>query len=180
MAKACCFTGPRPKKLFGYDHDAYLPLYAKLEQTIRNLINEGYTDFITGAAQGVDQLAFWAVEHIKRENPGKGIRNIVYLPFPEFGSQWPEDTTFGRKELRLLLSRADEVRTVCPDVKATDKSAVSALFKRNHAMVNDSEMVVGVYHGSWKSVTRGSGTAECLQYAEKTGRYITTIDPLAA
>ena len=62
-----CFTGRRPKDLFGYNHDAYIPMVEAIKRDLRGFVSNGYTEFISGGAQGFDQLAFWAVNALKRE-----------------------------------------------------------------------------------------------------------------
>ena len=75
-----CFTGHRPKRLAGYNSRApYTTFVGKLKQMLVPLIRQGYTCFITGGAQGIDQLAFWAVEGLKKE--GYMVQNIVYVPY---------------------------------------------------------------------------------------------------
>ena len=57
-----CFTGPRPKNLFGYDDDeAYKYLLAVTKEVVDLFYYYGYRYFISGGAQGFDQIAFWAV-----------------------------------------------------------------------------------------------------------------------
>lgn len=85
---AVCFTGRRPRDLFGYaSHKAYMPLRARLEKAIEQFIDtEDVDTFISGGAQGVDQLAFWAVENVKKRRPS--IRNVVYVPFKGQERRW--------------------------------------------------------------------------------------------
>ena len=64
--KTVCFTEHRPKGIIAdrpYD-ESNRPVYQKivdgLTVSIERLIEQGYTNFISGGAQGFDQLAFWA------------------------------------------------------------------------------------------------------------------------
>ena len=58
-----CFTGHRPKDLFGYtDKTPYISIINALKPFLSVLYENGYTDYISGGAQGFDQLAFWAVQ----------------------------------------------------------------------------------------------------------------------
>lgn len=77
----CCFTGRRPKDLYGYDKNLYIPMVDALKRDIL-MLHQKYnmSTFITGGAQGFDQLAFWAVNALKRDM-GLNIRNIIYVPF---------------------------------------------------------------------------------------------------
>ena len=81
MAKTVCFTGKRPNKLYGYDDkEGYECLFDMLYSVCKNLyLRHGVRQFITGGAQGVDQLAFWAVQQLAQKH--KDIKNIVYISF---------------------------------------------------------------------------------------------------
>jgi len=73
------FTGRRPKDLVGYDaakYDIFLP---QLVNYIIMLYNNGVRKFITGGAQGFDQLVFWAVHEAKKTH--NRIQSVVYVPF---------------------------------------------------------------------------------------------------
>lgn len=168
MAKTICFTGRRPKFLCGYiSHDAYKPFVAELREIIRGYYNKGYRRFITGGAQGFDQLAFWAVDQLKSELPD--IENIVYIPYRNFGQYWAENGVFSRSEYRLMLSRATDVY-YCIDRELTDShEIIKALMERNHAMVNDSDFVIAL-HNSPNFYGEKGGTAECMKYAFFTKR----------
>ena len=68
------FTGHRPKDLFGQNaHDRYNELCGIIEGVVMDLVQQGAIEFRTGGAQGVDQLAFWAVERVKKNAPDAEI-----------------------------------------------------------------------------------------------------------
>lgn len=74
-----CFTGPRPAKLYGYTKkEEYQKIVDQIKEMIRGFAKFGIKNYITGGAQGFDQLAFWAVNSLKKEYD---IQNIVYIPF---------------------------------------------------------------------------------------------------
>lgn len=51
-----CFTGHRPKDLFGYtDKTPYISIINALKPFLSVLYENGYTDYISGGAQGFDQ-----------------------------------------------------------------------------------------------------------------------------
>lgn len=56
---ACTFTGHRPEKMNASEAD----VKTWLEKEIKNAIDAGYTDFITGMQRGVD---LWAAEILLR------------------------------------------------------------------------------------------------------------------
>lgn len=69
-----CFTGPRPAKLYGYTKkEEYQKIVDQLKEVIRGFAKFGIKNYITGGAQGFDQLAFWAVNSLK-----KRIRHSKY------------------------------------------------------------------------------------------------------
>ena len=177
-----CYTGPRPNQLHGYD-EAARPLYAQIVDFTRNVIlkfaqdNPG-TEFISGGAQGFDQLAFWAVEKAKRLHPELNIGNILYIPFENQPSRWSPDGMFGRKEYMLMRRRANITRIVSPNPAPDDsRAAVKALHERNHAMVKDSDLVIALLAGrslDWENSS--GGTAECVRYARAQNRPVFAIE----
>lgn len=166
-----CFTGRRPKDLFGYEHDAYIPMVEAIKSCLREHVANGYTEFISGGAQGFDQLAFWAVNALKRDH-GYNIKNVVYVPFKGQERLWKETGLFSKKEYNLMLRLADEI--VYLKESLTDKKEiVEALHERNHAMVDNADTVFGLYpDNSWLLKETKGGTAECLKYAHSKGKRI--------
>ena len=171
-----CFTGRRPKDLFGYNHDAYIPLVNTLKNKIRSLYNLNYRTFITGGAQGVDQLAFWAVNALKRDE-NLPLWNVLYLPFRGQEGIWKDTGLFSKADYQLMLRYADQITYVTPNVDPNNRQqVVKALYDRNHAMVDDSQFCLGVYPDmSWRN-SKG-GTAECLKYCLKKGKAAHIITP---
>lgn len=165
MSKTACFTGRRPKDLYGYNHDAYIPMVEAIKRELRILIAQGYTKFITGGAQGFDQLAFWAVNSLKQKE-GYNIQNIVYVPFEGQEMQWKETGLFSQKEYNLMLKLADGIKTLRVIDRTNKYEVTKALYSRNHDMVDDSDLVFGLFPDySWLNKEVKSGTAECLRYA---------------
>lgn len=166
--KTICFTGRRPKFLCGYaSHDAYKSFVDELRQIIRAYYNQGYTRYISGGAQGFDQLAFWAVEGLRNECPL--IENIVYLPFVGYGEHWVANGPFGQNEFKLMLSKATQVKYISGEITANSDNGrstkqIAALMERNHAMVDDADLVIAAYPSDNFTVQKG-GTAECMTYA---------------
>lgn len=85
MSKTLCFTGRRPKDL-GFietivskngreylknaqNEDAYKDFVLSLSGILEKFYENGYTRFISGGAQGFDQLAFRAVSLVKEKHP---------------------------------------------------------------------------------------------------------------
>lgn len=161
--KSVCFTGHRPKDLYGYNLNNWVPLRNKLIDVCDDLYQEGYRNFITGGAQGVDQVAFWAVNALKQEY--SDIRNIVFIPFGGQELRWQEEGAFGQKQYWQMLSAADKTFTL---FSKDSNNVAPFLLNRNKAMVNSANVVVGITDNvtSWKTNKRINGdTANCLQYA---------------
>jgi uncharacterized phage-like protein YoqJ len=180
MGKTFCFTGPRASKLCGYNIDNYRDFVDELKEKIygickaetQNNRNEKIT-FISGGAQGFDQLAFWTVDSVKYHHPELNIENVIYVPFKGQSRVWGDDGIFGKKQYEVMLKKAD--RTVFLKNELTDRrEIVKALTERNHAMVNDSDCVIALYNDDYKTA-RGSGTAECMRYASDTKKNMMTI-----
>lgn len=164
----CCGTGRRPKDLFGYKKENYTAMVERMKAGVKWLVDtKGVTKFITGGAQGWDQLLFWAVNAVKREPQYASIKNVLYLPMRDQDCKWASTGLFGRAEYNLMLKYADDINYVTyKDSQASYKEIVDAMMARNHAMVNDSTYVFACYpDDSWKKVDTKGGTAECLRYA---------------
>ena len=100
-----CFTGRRPKDLCGYNADSYKTLVSAVLVILENLYQtQGVRRFITGGAQGFDQLAFWAVHNLRKNHPD--VENILYLPFRGQESRWLAKGPFSQDEYRLMQSMA--------------------------------------------------------------------------
>lgn len=163
VQKTICFTGHRPNKLAGYTSRVPYTVFVKnLKEMLIPLVEQGYIRFITGGAQGIDQLAFWAVEGLKAA--GYAVKNIVFVPYEGQELRWSEKGMFSRQEYKRMLEKADGV--VYLYRKGQSFKVVDALMERNHAMCDVSDKLIGVYEGIDFRNEKG-GTAECLRYAEK-------------
>ena len=171
-----CFTGRRPKDLCGYDQSKYSVFVESLTSKLKSICEKADkpVTFISGGAQGFDQLSFWAVDLVKRNNPDLNIKNVVYVPFRGQERGWPsEEGLFGRKQYRTMLSRADEV-VYLQEALEEKGPIVRALMDRNHKMVDASDYVIALYpDDSWE--TNKGGTSECMRYAKDAKKDILQI-----
>lgn len=175
--KTVCFTGKRPKDLFGYGKGRYTVLVARLTQECVRLAGQGYGLFISGGAQGADQLAFWAIDKAKRQ--GLKVKNAVFRPFDGHEARWARDGLFWQKEYWLMLRRADAVITcgARPDPAEGMGGVVEAMNLRNHLMVNHADLVFGICRGNPMDGSCKGGTKECLAYAAAMKKEIFLLDP---
>lgn len=171
--KSVCFTGPRPKKLNGYQREAYNDFVKQLSSFLEQYAASGVSTFISGGAQGFDQLSFWAVHRLKKKYPD--IRNVVYVPFPGQESVWLDTGCFSKSDYTKMLSVADKVRYVAERKPDTKGEIVTALFMRNQAMVDDTDRVIALSNDFYWEAAKSGGTIHCMKYAKNVGR---TIDQL--
>lgn len=155
-----CFTGRRPKDLCGYEKSKYDGFVRELADII---YDEFYTKrdirrFVTGGAQGFDQMAFWAIERMKKMHQLKDVENIVYVPFEGQESRWAKKGVFSQAEYWQMIMHADRVFVVC------EENNINALFVRNEVMCESTDLVLALYPDeSWRSAK--GGTASCMRYA---------------
>lgn len=162
------FTGRRPRDLVGYDINNYKQFVDDLSQYICQLYEQGYLRFITGGAQGFDQLVFWAVDKAKSTYPD--IQNICYIPFRGVDSQWKDKGLFGRADFDCMLRHCDGVRYIAKE------NTTAAYHWRNAAMCKDSSLCIALFpDDSWRTIDRGSGTAACMKFAADTGMQMKQI-----
>ena len=72
IEKYCAFTGHRPKKFpwcYNEANSRCVALKQVLANQIAKLVEAGYTDFLSGMAEGTDTWAALAVLALKKENP---------------------------------------------------------------------------------------------------------------
>lgn len=172
MGKIICFTGKRPKDMYGYIfRDRYKEMQHILYRWLR-----GRTEIdcaITGGAQGFDQIAFWTC----RDCPWI-VKNNLYLPFKGQETKWRKDGLFGQREYNMMILKANEI-TVCSklDIETASAKEISeAYLKRNRDMVNSSDIVFGCFDTKKDFHKDRSGTAATLRYAEEREKEIWLID----
>lgn len=154
------FTGRRPKDLCMYDASKYTAFVASLAQLLYAEFYQklGIRRYISGLAQGFDQMAFWAVEMLKVKYGCTDIQNVVFMPFEGQELRWKTEGCFSQDEYWKVIGRADRVIVV------SSSNSVKSMFDRNHAMCDFSDYGLGLYpDDSWR--TSKGGTSECLRYA---------------
>jgi len=160
----CCFTGHRPDKLpGGYKENTVgcVELKKALFQEVERLASDGYTEFISGGALGVDTWAAEAVLEVKKTHPL--IKLTIARPFPSQDSKWPQESKY---RFKAFCDAADKVVDVSPEPYAVWKMQI-----RNQYMVDNSDLVLAIYDGS------KGGTGNCVEYAKSKQKQIIIIDP---
>ena len=142
----CCFTGHRPN---GLKRPAWLIKF-DLEREIKKAVNDGFTVFISGMAQGVD---IWAAQIVlKLRDRGAPIKLICACPFVGFETRW--DNSW-QQQYNDILAAADLVRYICPGYSR------SCFQIRNEWMVDHSARVIAVFNNV------PGGTFNTIEYAAK-------------
>ena len=166
IERSCAFTGHRPKKFpWGYNEaDARcLALKKALAEEIAKLVKAGYTDFLSGMAEGADTWAALTVLALKQENPALKLHCV--LPCEGQADEW---SASARERYFSILEQADEV------VYVSREYHDGCMLKRNRYLVDHAACLLAVYNGEWRG-----GTAMTVRYAQKLGREITILNPVA-
>ena len=172
--KTIAFTGRRPKYLGGYDARKYANFYTEFMPWLEWFYSQGYTRFISGGAQGFDMLAFGCVNQLRQKHFEIGdaqVENIVYIPFEGQSNKWAENGIFSKADYNQMLALATDTKLVCDVSNPQGNFAIRCLMVRNHAMIDDADLVVALYEGrgdSW--VSAKGGTPEAIRYAKKQGK----------
>lgn len=159
----CCFTGHRPQNLpFGFnENDNRCKLLKdKLKTEILHQIEKGTTHFITGMALGTDIFAAEIIVDIANRN--KNIHLSAYIPYRNQTERW----SFSQKlRYRHILKHCKNV------VVLQESYNYDCMQRRNHAMVDNSDIVIAVWDGS------PSGTGSTVKYARYRGKEVILINP---
>lgn len=151
----CCFTGNRPYKLPWGTNEAdprFLAVRAKLCATIDKLIEEGYSLFVGGMAQGGDTYFAEAVLEAKKRHSGVFLECAV--PCPEQADAWDGAA---KRRYKKILAAADFVTVLQPSYTR------ACMLRRNRYMADKSSVIVTLdYSGD-------GGTKYTVDYAEKLG-----------
>ena len=152
---ACSFTGHRPERLNCPEEK----VNQWLSEQIKQAVEDGYTEFVTGMQRGVD---IWAAEEVlKLREQGAAVRLIAASAFEGMEERWSYDW---QARYERILEEADEVAFI------SRIPGRRAFFQRNHWMVDHSARLIGVYTGA------PGGTKETIEYAKKRGLEVVLIE----
>ena len=161
----CAFTGHRPNKLpWRYNEDApgCVALRKLLAEQIATLADDGYTEFLSGMAIGVDCWCSQIVLDLREKN--SALKLHCFLPCEDQDAKWPASS---RERYHAILEKADSI------VYVNREYNNKCMLERDRALVQFSSLVLAVYNG----VVR-SGTGATVRYARKLGRELIVIDPV--
>ena len=135
----------------------------KLTDQITKLVNAGVTDFFSGMAEGTDTYCAQIVLDLRRKNPALNLHCV--LPCEGQADEW---SASARERYFSILEQADEV------VYVSREYHDGCMLKRNRYLVDHAACLLAVYNGEWRG-----GTAMTVRYAQKLGREITILNPVA-
>ncbi|MBQ6569997.1 MAG: DUF1273 family protein [Clostridia bacterium] len=167
ISSNCGFTGYRPAR-FTYKYNEYHPDCLLLKQEISGKIIqkccEGYYNFYTGMAMGIDIWAAEAVLAAKKDF--YNINLIAVVPFKNHIDSIGDSYT----------RRYNDILAECSDiVYVNDVFSPNAYLMRNRYIVDNCAAIIAVYDPD-RGIVR-SGTAQTVNYAKKLERDITVIVP---
>lgn len=138
MGKTCCVTGHRD-----IPAEQIEAVKESLRREIKKAVADGYTGFMTGFANGVDQYFAEIVAEMKKDDPA--LRMIGVIPY--------------RKQLDSVQKneRTKALLDACSDVVVIQEEYQPSVYAhRNRYMVEHSDRVIAVYDGREKGGTVGT------------------------
>lgn len=154
--KTCAFTGGRPER-FSWGEDESdadcLALKSKIAETLKGLLKEGYTHFISGMARGAD--TYCAEQVLKLKEHGAPVTLECAIPCPEQTKGW---SIGAHMRWQSIIDRADKLTVVSPHYTRFCMS------KRNAYMVENSDAVLAVWNGA-----QHGGTYNTIKTAQRLG-----------
>ena len=143
--KTCSFTGHR-----SIPNNEIKRIKSQLRETVKSLIDKGYTYFCSGGAIGFDMLAAETVLSLKRKNPQ--IQLFLILPCRGQDRYW----TLGQKlSFQKLIHQADRV------IFTGETYEKGCMHVRNRYLVDHSSVLVAYLEKD------SGGTKYTVDYAIK-------------
>jgi len=152
MHQVISVTGHRPDKLGGY---YALDQQKRVEAVFASwCVDNAPALVVTGMALGFDT-------HVARVCVLLGIPFIAAVPFTGQEGRWSK---ISQEEYHYLLRKALQVHVV-----SAGGFSSASMHRRNHWMVDHSELTVAMWDGS------PGGTGACVNYAQEVGRTVVNL-----
>ena len=146
--KTCCVTGHRE-----IAREKIASVRESLRREVENAVADGFTRFITGAADGADTLFAEVVAELKSAG---GLTLEAAIPYRG---------RLNRLRGKPMLTACDAVVVVCENYHG------GCFARRNAYMVAESDRVISVYDGR----SRG-GTFQTMRLARARGKELSIIE----
>lgn len=150
IEKTCCITGHRE---ISQDKKAYVS--TEMRKEILLAIENGYTRFISGFAEGVDLEFATIIAELKEQ----GHPLILEAAIP-----YAKRMNNKNKSLQKMLAACDEIKVIC------ERYTPKCFFIRNRYLVEQSSLVISIYDGR-----ESGGTFYTMRYANSKGRTVRVI-----
>ncbi len=157
----CCFTGHRPKSLPDCNEDSEYIINLKnaISLQIEMAIDDGFFNFYTGMAQGIDTFA--AEEVLKKREKDERIKLHAAIPCESQANSWDEKD---KERYKRILNECETITYVSRHYYR------GCMQQRNKFMVDNSKRVIAVWNGE-----NTGGTAFTIKYAKRQGKEICLI-----
>jgi uncharacterized phage-like protein YoqJ len=160
--RTVCFTGHRPTKLkspFVEDSQYIIDIKIKLQNHIVSSIESGFTQFVSGAAMGVDIWASEIVLSLKKYYPQITLTHVI--PHPKQSDRWPSNW---QERYQKIIQNGDNLITI------TNSYYRFCEIDRNQKMVDMSTRIIAVFNGE------SGGTKRTISYARSNGVEVEVIE----
>ena len=150
--KTCCVTGHRdlPQNQINY-------VKAALLREIEKSVADGFTCFMSGVAEGVDQYFVEIVMEKQKDDPS--LELIAVIPYQK------------RLDSLRAKRRTYEMLEACRDVVVIQEEYQPSVYShRNRYMVEHSDRVIAVYDGREKG-----GTVRTIRFAHQMKKELLEI-----
>lgn len=150
--KICCVTGHRdlPQNQINY-------VKAALMREIEKAVADGFTCFMSGFAEGVDQYFVEMVMEKQKDDPS--LELIAVIPYQK------------RLDSLRTKGRTYEMLEACHDVVVIQEEYQPSVYShRNRYMVEHSNRVIAVYDGREKG-----GTVRTIRFAHQMKKELREI-----
>ena len=150
--KTCCVTGHRD---IPADETAHVKV--ALRREIGKAVNDGFTIFLSGFADGVDQYFAEIILELQNKNPN--LKLIAVLPYRK-----RKDSLCQKEHTNTLLDACAEVIIIQEEYRPNVYS------KRNRYMVEHADRVIAVYDGR-----ETGGTAKTIRFTHRMKKELREI-----
>lgn len=150
--KTCCITGHR-----NISADKLEYVEQELLKEILQATQDGYRCFISGFAEGTDQIFACIITELKSEIPD--LKLEAAIPYQNRLHRLNKS-----KETKELLGNCDMVSLI------SEEYSRDCFMKRNIYMVENSTRVIAVYDGRNKG-----GTFQTIRYARVNGKAVRVV-----
>ena len=149
--KTCCFTGHRNLNHIQTDVATF-----QLFKVINDLVEDGYTHFISGFAKGADLLFADVITQFKKINSNISLEAAI---------PYKDNLNCKVQGFNELLGKCDSITVV------QEKYHISCFQKRSKYMVDSADVVVAVWDGK-----ENGSIYNTISYAKSRSKRIIVIN----